>query len=48
MHGKQHTICVYVYYDHADDHLTVCELEDVFDSVHGQLQYYFMEVRLEV
>jgi len=47
MHGMQRTTCVHVY-DHVDDHLNVCELEDVFDSVHGQLQYYFMEVRLEV
>ena len=47
MHGMLRTTCVYVH-DHVYDHLTVCELEDVFDSDHGQLQYYFMEVRLEV
>ena len=31
-------------HDHVDDPLTICELEEVGDSIHGQLQYCQQEV----
>jgi hypothetical protein len=40
--GKQCTICL-----HVDDLLLTCELEEVVDSVYGQLQERYKEVKIQ-
>ena len=40
--GKQCTLCV-----HVDDMLITCELDEVIESVFGQLQDRYKEVEIE-